>query len=200
MEIEYTNLYGKPLTAHQIASSDIFIKIFKENNRLRKKQYYENNTLFNELNYIELGTSHHDLLAQNIELLGIIEIEDIDTNYTKFHCFTYFNKILTSKVVEIELNGRVIMTQELNIETNIPIYNKTYKYYEDQNKDSEFEFKYYSSGGLASIIVSNRTTQFLEQYKINELDAIPNFEWWSQYSSYYLNAEPAIPNKIIIIV
>lgn len=198
MEIIYTNLYGKTLTAQQIVSSDIFIKIFKKNNRLRKKEYYENNVLFNQLNYIELGSSHQDLLLQNTELIGIIEIEDIDVNYTKFHCFTYFNKILENKGIEIESNGIIIISQDLNIQTNIPIYNKTYKYYEDQNKGYEFEFKYYSSGELASIIVSNREKQFLKQYKFSELNLIPNFEWWDQYSSYYLNAEPVIPNEIVI--
>ncbi|AYN03388.1 hypothetical protein [Flavobacterium sp. 140616W15] len=198
MEITYTNLYGKTLTAQQIESSDIFIKIFKEDNRLRKKEFYENNVLFNQLNYIELGSSHQDLLLQNTELIGIIEIEDIDANYTKFHCFTYFNKILESKELEIESNGVIIISQDLNIQTNIPIYNKTYKYYENQEEGYEFEFQYYSSGELASVIVSNRVKQFLEQYRFSELNLIPNFEWWDQYSSYYLNAEPAIPNGIVI--
>lgn len=198
MEIEYTNLYGKPLTAQQIGSSDIFIKVFKENNRLRKREYYENNVLFNELNYIELGSSHQDLLLQDDESIGIIEIEDIDANYTKFNCFTYFNKTLEDKGIEIESNGKSIISQDLNIQTNMPIYNKTYKYYENQNTGYKFEFSYYSSGELASIIVLNREEQFLEQYRFSELNLIPNFEWWDQYSSYYLNAEPAIPNGIII--
>lgn len=198
MKIEYTNFYGKLITEQQLLSSNMYIKVFKENNRLRKKEYYENNLLFNELNFIELGTSHDDLLALDKELIGIIEIEEIDTNYTKFHSFSYFNKNLENKGIEIELNGRAIMTQDLNIKTNLPLYNKTYKYYEDKN-GNEFEFKYYNSGELASIIVSNIATQFLEQYKFSELSLIPNFEWWHQYSSYYLNAEPAVPNGIFIV-
>ncbi|HEY6141872.1 MAG TPA: hypothetical protein VIV55_00405 [Flavobacterium sp.] len=197
MEIKYTNLYGKPLTAQQSASSDIYVKIYKENNRLVKKEYYENNILFNTLNYIELGSSHQDLLALNIESLGIIEIEEIDSNYIKFHSFSYYNNVLENKSFEIQSIGKAIITQDLDMQTNLPLYNKTYKYYEDQ-KDNEFEFKYYPSGELASVVVFNKVTRFLEQYRSSELDLIPNFEWWDEYSSYYLNAEPAIPDGIII--
>jgi hypothetical protein len=91
------------------------------------------------------------------------------------------------------------MSQDLNIETNTPIYNKTYKYYESLKTDYEFKFQYYSSGELARIIVSNKATQFFEEYRLSELNLIPNFEWWDQYSSYYLNAEPAVPSGIIIV-
>ncbi|MEA9415384.1 hypothetical protein [Flavobacterium sp. PL02] len=199
MEIEYTNLYGKPLTAQQITSSEIYIKIYKENNRLRKKEYYENNILFNELNYLDFGSSHQDLLALHTESLGVLEIEDINANYTKVHSFVYYNNILENKGIEIQSNKKTIMTQDLDIQTNLPIYNKTYKYYEDQSSSYEFEFKYYYSGELASVIASNHAKNFNEQYKFSELNLIPNFEWWNQYSSYYLNAEPSVPNEIIII-
>lgn len=188
MEIEYTNLYGKPINNQQIALTKIYIKIFKQNNRLRKKEYYENNILFNELNYLDFGSSHQDLLALNTKSLGILEMEDISANYTKLHSFVYYNNILEKKGIEIQSNKKTIMTQDLDIQTNLPIYNKTYKYYEDQLNGYEFEFKYYDSGELASVIVSNDAINFNEQYKFSELNLIPNFEWWNQYSSYYLNA------------
>ncbi|UUF12761.1 MULTISPECIES: hypothetical protein [Flavobacterium] len=199
MKIEYTDLYGANLTEQEVGLNSIFIKIFKENNRLRKKEYYENNILFNELNYIELGTSHENLLLKNNDLIGIIEIEEIDLNYNKLYCFTYFNRILESKGIEIELNGRTIMSQDLDTQTNTPIYNKTYKYYENLKTNYEFKFEYYTSGELIRVIVSNKTTQFFEEYRVSELNLIPDFEWWDQYSSYYLNAEPAIPELIIEI-
>lgn len=198
MEIKYTNLYGENLTTQQVGLNNIFVKVFKDSNRLRKKEYYENNILFNELNYIELGASHEELLSQNTDSIGIIEIEDLNNNYTKLHCYTYSNNILESKGIEIELNGRTIMSQDLDIQTNIPLYNKTYKYYENIKKGYEFKFQYYTSGELARIIVSSKTTHFFEEYRLSELALIPNFEWWAQYSSYYLNAEPEVPNEIIV--
>ncbi|MCC9074117.1 hypothetical protein LNQ49_21240 [Flavobacterium sp. F-65] len=199
MEITYTNLYGKTLTAQQVASSDIFIKIFKENNRLRKEEFYDRNMLFNTLNYIEFGSSHQDLLALNMGTISIIEIEDTDSNYIKYHSFKYLNGIIKSKGLAVRKTNDVgIMNQTLDLQTNLPIYNKTYKYYEDQTNGYEFKFHYYHSGELTSIIVSNDARKFYEQYKISELNLIPNFEWWDQYSSYYLNAEPVIPNGIVI--
>ncbi|MFC4478823.1 hypothetical protein [Flavobacterium chungangensis] len=198
MEIKYTNLYGENLTTQQVGLNNIFVKVFKDNNRLKKKEYYENNILFNELNYIELGASHEELLSQNNDSIGIIEIEDINDNYTKLHCYTYSNKILESKGIEIELNGKTIMSQDIDIQTNIPLYNKTYKYYEDIKTGYEFKFQYYTSGELARIIVSNKTVYFFEEFRLSELALIPNFEWWPQYSSYYLNAQLEVPGEIIV--
>ncbi|KFF02228.1 hypothetical protein [Flavobacterium hydatis] len=199
MEITYTNFNEKPLTAQQVASNDRYIKIFKENNSLRKEEYYENNILINTLNYIEFGSPHIDLLLINNESIAIIEIENIDSNYAKYHRFKYHNGIIKSKGLSVyKSNQLCMMTQDLDLQTNLPLYYTTCKYYEDQINGYEFEFNYYNTGQLASVIVSNDAKRFYEQYKSSELELIPNFEWWNQYSSYYLNAEPAVPNEIII--
>ena len=101
--------------------------------------------------------------------------------------------------VRTNFNDVAIMYQGLDLQTNLPDYISAFKLYEDKNNGYEFEFKYYPTGELASIIVSNVAISFYEQYRSSELDLIPNFEWWNQYSSYYLNAEPAVPNGIIIV-
>ena len=197
MEIRYSDLYGKPLTAQQIVASKEYIKIFEENNRFRKKEYYEDGELEDTVHYIESGTSHQELLIVNPSILKIIEIEDINANYIKFQNFRYIDGVLVDKGIEISnSDGLSIMVQDLDIHNNQPINHTTYKYY---MKDAyEFEFLYHSSGELVSVVVTNDTLDFFEQYRFSELNIIPNFEWWEQYSPYYLNAEPAIPNGIII--
>ena len=200
MEITYTNFHEKPLTVEQILTSSSYIKIFKENDNLKKEEYYENNILVNTLNYIEFGSSHQNLLLLKNEKISIIEVENIDSNYVKYHRFKYFDGVLKNRGLSIyKTNQLCIMTQDLDLQTNVPLYYTTCKYYDNQINGYEFEFKYYNSGQLASIIVSNDAKRFYEQYKVSELSLIPNFEWWNLYSSYYLNAEPIIPNKIIIM-
>lgn len=198
--IYYTDYNGNIVTEQQLQLVNSYIKVFKENNRLRKEEYYRNNALSSTLYYIELGESHSDLLAINLVSINIIEIEDIDANYTKYYSYGYYNGILESKGLDVEkIDGIALLSQELDLLTNLPNYNKTYKFYEDKNNGYEFEFNYYPTGELASVIVSNDTISFYEEYRSSELDLIPNFEWWNQYSSYYLNAEPAVPNGIIIV-
>ncbi len=200
MDITYTDYHGNILTEQQMQLAGSYIKVFKENNRLRKEEYYDNNVHASTLHYIELGESHSDLLGLNLELINIIEIEDIDANYTKYYSYGYYNGILESKGLEVRKNENInLMGQELDLQTNLPNYNKTYKYYENKNSGYDFKFKYYPTGELASVIVSNDAISFYEQYRLSELALIPNFEWWDQYSSYYLNAEPAVPNGIIIL-
>ncbi|WP_281233884.1 hypothetical protein [Flavobacterium gelatinilyticum] len=200
MEITFTNLHGIPLTEQQVSSAYSFKKTFKENNKLRKVEYYDDKILKDTFYYIDKGFSHEELLVQNSNLLKITEIEDIDFNYTRHYSFLYRDSILKEKGIEIiNFKDMLIMTQDLDMETNLPLYGKTYKYYDDEVNGYQFEFMYYSSGELASIFVINDTIKFYEQYRPSELGLVPNFEWWNQYSSYYLNAEPAVPDGIIIV-
>jgi hypothetical protein len=200
MDITYTDYHGNILTEQQIQLVGSYIKVFKENNRLTKEEYYDENNLINTFFYIEFGESHQNLLGLNFDKISINEIEDINLNFIKYHHYGYYQGILKSKGLEVrDNNDFILMSQELNLQTNLPNYNKTYKFFEDKNNGYEFEFKFYPTGELASIIVSNDAISFYEQYRSSELDLIPNFEWWNQYSSYYLNAEPAVPNGIIIV-
>ena len=201
MEIIFTDNNGNILTEKQKQFTDSYIKVYKENNRLRKEEYYDENNLTNTFFYIEFGESHQNLLELNLDKISINEIEDINLNFIKYHHYGYYQGILKSKGLEVRANNNfILMSQELNILTNLPNYNKTYKFYEDKNNGYEFEFKYYPSGELASVRVSNDAISFYEQYRSSELDLIHNFEWWNQYSSYYLNAEPAVPKDIEIII
>ncbi len=200
MDITYTDYHGNILTEQQMQLAGSYIKVFKENNRLRKEEYYDENNLINTFFYIEFGESHQNLLGLNFDKISINEIEDINLNFIKYHHYGYYQGILKSKGIEVRDNSDfILMSQELNLQTNLPNYNKTYKFFEDKNNGYEFEFKYYPTGELASIIVSIDDISFYEQYRPSELALIPNFEWWDQYSSYYLNAEPAVPNGIIIL-
>ena len=195
MEIRYTDLHGKALTSQEVFINKFYRKIFEENNRLRKVEYYEDNVINDTFYYIEYRSSHQQLLALNQNTLKVIEIEDLDINYTKHRSFKYHNGILESKGIEIcNAEGYLIMTQDLDMETNLPLYNKTYKYFNDNNY--EFEFQYHSSGDLISILVSNPNISFYEQYRFSDLGLIPYFDWWQQYSLYYLHAEPSVPNCI----
>ena len=179
MEIAYTNFDGRSLSDVQIASNDAYIKVFKDNDNLRKEEYYENNILINTLYYMEFGSSHQNLLSMNNESTKIIEIENIDSNYAKYHRFRYDNGILKNKGLSVYKNNQLcVMTQDLDLQTGLAIYYTTCKYYEDQVNGYEFEFNYYNSGQLASVIVSNDAKKFYEQYKRSELELIPNFEWW----------------------
>jgi hypothetical protein len=200
MDIIYTDYHGNILTEQQMQLAGSYIKVFKENNRLTKEEYYDENNLINTFFYIEFGESHQNLLGLNFDKISINEIEDINLNFIKYHHYGYYQGILKSKGLEVrDNNDFILMSQELNLQTSLPNYNKTYKFFEDKNNGYEFEFKFYPTGELASIIVSNDAISFYEQYRSSELDLIPNFEWWNQYSSYYLNAEPAVPNGIIIV-
>ena len=199
MEIIFTDNNGNILTEKQKQFTDSYIKVYKENNRLRKEEYYDENNLTNTFFYIELGESHKNLLDLNFEKISINEIEDVNLNYTKYHHYGYYQNILKSKGLEVrDNNDFILLSQEIDLITNQPIYFKTSKFYEDQNSGYEFEFRYYPTGELGSVIVSNDAISFYEQYKFSELELIPSFDWWSLYSSYYLNAEPAVPKDIEI--
>lgn len=200
MEITYTDIDGNLLTEQQIQLAGSYIKVYRENNRLRREEFYYDNEYSSTLHYVEIGESHSDLLASKVGLINIVEIEDIDEYYTKYYGFSYFNGVLKSKGLEVRKHETInLMGQELDLKTNLPIYNKTYKYYVNQNSGFDFVFKYYPTGELAFVIVSNEALSFYEQYKSSELNLIPKFEWWDQYSSYYLNAEPAVPDGIVIV-
>lgn len=197
----YTDYHGNLLTEQQMQLADSYIKVFKVDNRLRKEEFYNDSKLLNSFYYIEFGAPHNDLLSLNLESISINEIEDVDSNYTKYHSYGYQNGILEGKGLSVRtnLNGVDILYYKLDLQTNLPVYHSSFKLYEDKNSGYEFEFRYYPTGELASVIVSNDSISFYEQYRSSELDLIPNFEWWNQYSAYYLNAEPAVPNGIIIV-
>jgi hypothetical protein len=199
--IYYTDYNGNLLTEQQLQLADSYIKVFKVDNRLRKEEFYNDGILSSSIYYVEFGSPHNDLLNLNLESISINEIEDVNSNYTKYHSYGYKNGIIQNKGLSVRTNFNdvAIMYQGLDLQTNLPDYNSAFKLYEDKNNGYEFEFNYYPTGELASVIVSNDTISFYEEYRSSELDLIPNFEWWNQYSSYYLNAEPAVPNGIIIV-
>jgi hypothetical protein len=199
--IYYTDYHGNLLTEQQLQLADSYIKVFKVDNRLRKEEFYNDGILSSSIYYVEFGSPHNDLLNLNLESISINEIEDVNSNYTKYHSYGYKNGIIQNKGLSVRTNFNdvAIMYQGLDLQTNLPDYNSAFKLYEDKNNGYEFEFNYYPTGELASVIVSNDTISFYEEYRSSELDLIPNFEWWNQYSSYYLNAVPAVPNGIIIV-
>jgi len=199
MEISYTDLSGKELEVDQLADIESYIKVFKENNRLRKNEFYDDNLLSNELYFIEYGKSHQELLSLKLESIKICEIEYIDANYTKNHNHSYYNSILNRKSISVYSNGKAIFYQIIDIKTVKPIYNTTTKSYIDQSSAYKFRFNYSGIGQLTTVLVFNDSIDFCEQYGVSDLDLIPNFEWWQQYSSYYLNAEPAVPVDIVIV-
>ncbi|KGO86107.1 hypothetical protein Q765_12380 [Flavobacterium rivuli WB 3.3-2 = DSM 21788] len=196
MEISYTDFSGKKLEIDQLPDIEDYIKVFKENNRLQKKEFYIDNLFINEFYFIEYGKSHRELLSLNLISIKICEIEYLTSNYTKNHNHSYYNSTLNSKSISIYINNKSIFYQEICIEDNSAIYNKTKKYYESDGR-YEFIFQYNHTGHLAWVIVSNDSLTFYEQYRPSDLDLIPNFEWWEKYSSYYLNAEPAVPVDIV---
>jgi hypothetical protein len=202
MKTTYTNLYDKEIKVQQITSDNQYYKVFKDDDdKLIKKEFYGNNKLMHTYFYIDLGSSHQDILSSNNkDSIVIIELEKINDNYSKHFGFEYLNRVLKNKDLSIYNNdGICLMVQHIDMNTNLPLYNETSKYYEDSNNGYEFEFNYHISGKLAFILVSNFATNFYEPYRPDELNMIPNFEWWDQYSSYYLNAEPAVPNGVIIV-
>ena len=199
MEISYKALSGKKLEEDQLPDIKNYIKVFKENNRLRKKEHYKNNLLVNEWYYIEFGESHQELLSLNLQSIKICEIQYIEANYTKNHNHTYHNSILIKKSISVSSNGEGILYQIFDIQTNLPIYHTTIKSYNDKSSEYTFTFYYHSSANLSCVLVANDNIDFCEQYGVSDLDLIPNFEWWEKYSAYYLNAEPAVPVDIVIV-
>lgn len=200
MKISYTDLSEKEITKEQITPNGMYYKVFKDdNNKIVKQEFYNDEKLLHTYFYPDLGSSHQDILdLQTQESIVIIEIEQINENYSKHYLFGYRNGILNEKDFSIyDKNGYCFMTHD--IETNIGSRKETTKYYQDAKSGYEFEFSYYESGELSSVIVSNDSPHFYEPFRSDELNMIPNFEWWDQYSSYYLNAEPAIPDYIITI-
>lgn len=200
MKITYTNISEKEITKEQIIHNGMYYKVFKDdNNKIVKKEFYSDEKLLNTYFYLDLGSSHQDILdLQTEESIVIIQIEQINENYSKHYLFEYRNGILNEKDFSIyDKNGFCFMTHD--IETNIKSRKETTKYYEDPKSGYEFEFSYCDSGELSSVIVSKDSPHFYKPFRSDELNIIPNFEWWNQYSSYYINIEPAIPSYIIII-
>jgi len=201
MKTIYTNLYNKEITVQQIQSNSKYYKVLKnDDNKLIKTEFYDNNNLKHTYFYLDFESSHQDILTLNHnKSFSIIEIEVINENYFKHFGFEYLNGIIKKKDLSIyDSNEYCLMIQDITIDTNLPMYNETCKFYNDSS-GYQFEFNYFKSGELSSIFVSNKTLRFYQPYRTDELNMIPNFEWWDQYSSYYLNAEPAVPNGIIIV-
>lgn len=201
MKTIYSNLVNKSVTEQQITSMDLYYKVFKDdNNKISKKELYDKNKLSVVEFYIDRGAYHTDILATNSKgSIIIIEVEKVNNNYFKHFCFEYLNGILQNKDLTIVNNEEFcFMIQDIDKETNLSIYNQTVKFYEDSD-GYELEFYYHTSGELLYVSVSNLSLGFYEPLRSDELSLMPNFEQWNQYSSYYLNAEPAVPDGIIII-
>lgn len=199
MEISYKDLSGKEITVQQVSITVKYIKDYKANGRLIKKELYKNDLLVNEWYYIEFGESHQELLSLNLQSIRICEIEYIDANYTKNHNHTYNNSVLIKKSISVSSASEGIFYQVFDRDTNTPIYHTTIKSYNDESSGYTFTFYYHSSGKLSSVLVANDNIDFCEQYSTYDLDLIPHFEWWEKYSSYYLNADPPVPVDMVIV-
>lgn len=198
MKILYKNTSQKEITKEQIIPNSGYYKITKDDNgKIIREEYYSDEKLICTYFYVDLGSSHQEILDLKIEgSIVFIEIEKINEYYSKHHLYAYKNKIVTEKDFSIyDNNGFCFMVQDL--ETNIKTRLETNKYYKDPKSGYEFEFDYSDLGKLMSIEVSNNSPFFHEPFRSDELGLIPNFEWWEKYSSYYLNAEPAVPKYVI---
>lgn len=196
MKISYQNISQKEITQEQIIPNEGYYKVFKDgNDKIIKEEYYKDEKVFHTYFYVDLGSSHQEILdLQTEESIVFIEIEMINKNYFKHYLYEYRNGVLSNKDFSIYDNtGFCFMTRD--IETNMSSRLETIKYYEDPKSGYEFEFNYSESGQLSGVIVFS-STDFFEPFRADELHMIPNFEWWEQYSSYYLNATPEIPDFV----
>jgi len=107
MKTLYTNLYNTEITVQQIQSNSKYYKIFKcDDNKPLRSEFYDNNKLKHTYYYVDLESSHQEILiSNNNKSLSIIEIEVINENYSKHFGYEYLNNILKKKDLSIYDNN-----------------------------------------------------------------------------------------------
>ncbi|MBD1362489.1 hypothetical protein IDJ77_01585 [Mucilaginibacter sp. ZT4R22] len=153
MKIRYENM-GTPIPQKQALSLGDYTKIYTlPNGMVKREDSFDGHKLLT-VNYYKEEESNEEIRALLSPLnvsFGIRTIEEYGP-YRVVHDDSYVENILKYKYNILWLaNNKVICFEEINIETNLPLYDRTSKYlghYEDESSTGYCKFHYNVDGSL----------------------------------------------------
>lgn len=190
--INYTNYLDQPIDQTQIELIDKYNKIYKDDNLIKKVEFYEDKQIKSLIYYRDLETNEEILNAySNIELIDIRTRENYGGIYTIEICRAYYNGVLDPIVEKLlkDSNGNVLCTASFNESGNQIALGSTEKYYYE-NDEKVLCFDYKDDGTLNYIWgdwVDNtdqrvRGSIYFDKISLYFPDLIPD-------NPYYLNAD-----------
>lgn len=132
MEItpKYTR-FRKEITLREVASSDIYEKVYSLYGRVKMEEIFFDNELVGIEYYLDEGETEEEsqaILGTYNVAYGIIQKNRYD-NYTIMLRSGFADNLLKGKSQTLkDSNGRVVCVQVINLETDAPDYSDTVKY------------------------------------------------------------------------
>lgn len=189
--INYTNYLDQPITQTQIELIDKYNKIYKNDNLIKKVEFYEDKQI-KSLIYYKDSEQDSDILDEyvNVKLIDIRMRENYGI-YTIEICHIYDNGILDPIIEKLllDVNGNVLCSASFNENGNQLALGSTEKYYYE-NAEKVLCFDYKDDGTLNYIWGDwvDATDQrirgsiYFDKISLYFPDLIPN-------NPYYLNAD-----------
>lgn len=152
-----TNFDNIEITQQQAAMLDKYSKKYEENNTLKKEEFFIDQKLTTTIYYKSPNETVNSILTQftgqnvvirTITLINTKEFEQNDVYNNSGELIEKYNYLY-------DQNKDVICREEIDLNTNLPIYSETVKYYFDRDLDPEnelFECCYNEDGDLEHII------------------------------------------------
>lgn len=190
--IEYRNELGKTVTNQQLTMLEKYVKILKINSVIKKEETF-NNGKISVVDYIKDSTeSLSEILSSypNDIPIHINNHFEIFGNYKMKYFESYKDGIIYQKVCSLyNINDIIILTQNIDLNSNLPIINSTKKYFHF-NEDEYYEFSYHDNGNLIGMYSTHDLNY--GSWRTDELAGLEGFSW-SQVGNYYQNAHPTVP-------
>ncbi len=152
-----TNMDNVEITQQQAAMSDMYWKQYIENNLLKKEEFFIEQKLSYTVHYKTSSETVQDILAayDGIDLV-IKEIIMIGSKrYIQQRDYSPSGILEKRSNLLYDENNDLIAKEEIDIVSNLPIYNETIKYYFNRQLDPKnelFECSYNEDGTLDGIL------------------------------------------------
>lgn len=199
MRTEYKNLFNESITAQQknILEDYVEILVDENSNLVKQKNNYFNNEMSSIEYYIDSGENETQLVTSLSQLNPTVCIKEVTTltNHSIEDEREYKNAALRFKSrYLLDNQGRVICSESVDSNSNLPLYNETEKYHFSDNKVIEDLYaRYTASGNLEYIIYKTngdeeQDWEYYDQTNFSELQSK-----FIEDLSYYLTADLESP-------
>ncbi|HKX87294.1 MAG TPA: hypothetical protein VJL37_11530 [Flavobacterium sp.] len=199
MRTEYKNLFNESITVQQknILEDYVEILVDENSNLVKQKNNYFNNEISSIEYYIESGENEAQLVSSLSQLNPTVCIKEVTplTNYSIEVEREYRTTVLKFKSrYLLDEKDRIICSEPVDSNTNLPLYDETEKYHFSDNKVIEDLYaRYTASGNLDYIIYKTngdeeQDWEYYDQTNFSELQSK-----FTEDLSYYLTADLESP-------
>lgn len=155
MDISYEKFRGEKVPALKTKKLDYYYKVFRIDGVVKKSEFYIHQVLTSIEYYLDEDENELEMVAQLTPLVEHFTKIVVITKRTSLGRFTietsreYRKTILTSKYrCLFNEFGREICTENIDINTNLPIYEKTKKYFFDGKEYEEYYLETYDGNPI----------------------------------------------------